>query len=173
MSASAQVLRTLGNPIATLPPAVKVPLVGWLWVFFNVVVIWLGIVYGYSVLASLLAGGIDGTLFAVIAVSKASTRFQAVVTGLLTGLGMNKLNGDASIVTTATIKVHAFVDWMMGEVIVNGPDNPIHAQVQDAVLRIIWVATFVVVASLVAEWIRAAEMGKSEAAEAPAVETAS
>lgn len=152
MSVPLQVLRAMGKPVAHLPNSVRMPLVGWSWVVFNISVVWFGITHQHAVACSILAGGLDGTAIAVIAVAKASVRFQAGVTGLLGGLSLGRSTNE-NVLNAVAEKIHAIVDWAMNEV---GPDSPIHGEVQGAVLRMVWTAMFVVLASLIAEWVRSA-----------------
>lgn len=156
MSASAQILRAMGKPVSGLPAAVQMPLLGWSWVSFNVAVVWFGVTYHHPVLCSVLAGGVDGTVVAVIAVEKASIRFQAGVTGLLGGLSLNQVD-NGNIMAKLAEKVHYFVDSIMVALKVAGPEDQTHGEIQGAVLHIVWTAMFVVLASLIAEWVRAAK----------------
>jgi hypothetical protein len=147
MSASAQVLR---GETSVLPPAVMAALLGLAWVVFNILVVWLGVVYQHPMGCPVVVGGIDGAVIAVIAVKKASSRFQAGTTGFLSGLGLNQLDTRTSIIAKTAEKIHRLLDGMISTVAETG----FHQQIEDAVLRIVWVATFVIIAALVAEWVR-------------------
>jgi ABC-type xylose transport system permease subunit len=156
MSTSAQV-RFLSRPVNALPPAVVAALLGLFWVVFNIVVVWLGVTYQHPVVCPVLVGGVDGAAIAVIAVKKASSRFQAGVTGFLGGLGLNQLDTQTSLISKTAEKIHRLVDGLLSTVTENGR----HQEVEDAVLKIIWVAAVVIVAALVAEWVRASKEERS------------
>jgi len=134
---------------------------GWLWVLANVVLVKLGMRFSCPVVCSLVVGGVDGMIIAVIAIAKASANFQAVTTGLLGGIGINGLGSEENLLTKAANSVHEFIDsFVNGFGTPTGPDNPAHAQIEAAVLRIVWTAIFVVLASLVAEWARTSKSGE-------------
>src|SRR5271167_2537543 len=92
---------TVGEPLATSSFVVWVPLMGGLWVVINVALVYLGLHLPYSLPCSLLAGILNGTLLSVIAVAKASARFQAGVTGLLSGFSLSGLRSDGSLLSKA------------------------------------------------------------------------
>ena len=141
--------------MTTMPPAVAAALLGLFWVIFNILVVWLGVTYGYSLACPVVAGGVDGAAVAIIAVKKASSRFQAGVTGFLGGLGLNRLESGSTFASKAAEKVHHFVDWLLG--VIAPASESVHQQVEEAVLKIVWVAIFVILAALVAEWVRASK----------------
>jgi hypothetical protein len=133
---------------------VEVPLLGVLWVIANVGLGGLGIYIDWPIRCAFVAGLINGTLLAVIAVATASDRFQAGTAGMLGGLTLSSLRSDGSMVWKATQGIHSFIDGAsraMGFEI----DEKMHRAIQQEALYMVWTIVFVVLASLVAEWVRA------------------
>ncbi|HEY6339834.1 MAG TPA: hypothetical protein VIW68_15190 [Candidatus Sulfotelmatobacter sp.] len=153
MPVSADRALTVGGPWATSSYIVWVPLLGGLWVGVNVLLVYVGLHVAYSLPCCLLAGILNGTLFSVIAVAKASARFQAGATGLLSGLSLSGLRSDGSLVWKAAQGLHAFVDQALHAVDFDFAE-PVHRQIEQQTLYIIWTTVLVVLASLVAEWVR-------------------
>jgi len=156
MARPVAVLTPLSRPAAFLPDAWRVPLLGWLWVLFNISVVWVGITFEQTTLCALVAGSVDGMVIAIIAVAKASEKFQAAATRLLGGLGLNKVGSETNFLKTAANGIHHVVDSFMDTVI--GPCSnceDTHKKIAGALLLIIWTAIFVVFASLIGEWVRA------------------
>ena len=158
MARSIAVLAPLQRPARLLPTAWRVPLLGWLWVLFNISVVWLGIAREQTTLCSLLAGSVDGMVISIIAVAKASEKFQAAATGLLGGLGLTKVGSQANFLKTVADTIHHGVDSLMDAVVGPCPRcEETHQQIAQALLLIIWTALFVVLASLIGEWVRASK----------------
>jgi hypothetical protein len=130
-----------------------IPLAGAFWVAANAALVGLGAQIACPIRCAFVAGILDGMILSVIAVAKASARFQASVTGLLGGISLSGLRNDGSMIWKAVHAVHNFVDnCIVGRV----PDpDKFHQDVEQEVLYIIWTAIFVVMASLVVEWVRA------------------
>jgi hypothetical protein len=156
MSVSADRAITVGGPLASSSHVMWVPLMGGLWVVINVALVYLGLHVAYCLPCSLLAGVVNGMLFSVIAVAKASERFQAGVTGLLSGFTLSGLRNDGSLLSKATQGVHVFVDQALRSWGV-GYSETLHQQIEQEVLYITWTILFVVLASLVAEWVRSSK----------------
>jgi len=144
---------TVGGPLAASSYVVWVPLMGGLWVVINVALLYLGLHVAYCLPCSVVAGILNGMLLSVIAVAKASERFQAGVTGLLSGFTLSGLRNDGSILLKATQAVHAFVDQALHSFGVEGTEL-LHQQIETEALYIIWTTVLVVLASLIAEWVR-------------------
>ena len=153
MPVSADRAMTVGGPLATSSYVLWVPLMGALWVGINVLLVYLGLHIAYSLPCCMLAGILNGTLFSVIAVAKASARFQAGATGLLSGLSLSGLRSDGSMLWKATQGVHIFVDQALHALGIDVVEQ-IHRQIEQQALYIIWTTVFVVLASLIAEWVR-------------------
>ena len=159
MARSIEVLAPLARPVEFLPGSLRIPLMGWFWVLFNISLVWLGITFERVTLCSVVVGSVDGVLIAVIAVAKASEKFQAAATGLLGGLGVNKVSGDASFVRSAANGVHRAVDTFM-DAVAHGTCpgcEELHAKIEGALLLIVWTAIFVILASLIGEWVWASK----------------
>jgi hypothetical protein len=158
MARTVAVLAPLSKPVAFLPESWQIPLLGWLWVLFNISLVWLGITTGQITICAIAAGSVDGMVIAIIAVSKASEKFQAAATGLLGGLGLNKVGGETSFLKTAADRIHHAVDSFMDVIVGPCPScEQTHQKIAAALLLIIWTAVFVVLASLIGEWVRASK----------------
>lgn len=158
MARSLAVLAPLARPTGFVPASWRVPLLGWLWVLFNISVVWVGLATQQVTICSLVVGSIDGAIIAIIAVAKASEKFQAAVTGLLGGLGLNKVSGDTSFLKNVATGIHRGVDSFLDAV--TGPCQnceELHTRIAGALLLIVWTAIFVVLASLIGEWVRASK----------------
>src|SRR5271155_4586764 len=127
MPVSADRAMTVGGPLATSSYVLWVPLMGGLWVVMNVALVYVGLHVAYCLPCSVLAGILNGVLISVIAVAKASERFQAGVTGLLSGLSLSGLRDDGSMLSKATQEVHLFVDQALRSWGIEGIE-PIHRQ---------------------------------------------
>ena len=157
MSVLAERALALSRPVGKCSYCVWVPLLGALWVAVNVILLAAGTQIPYPMCCAFLAGIINGTVLSVIAVAKASERFQAGTTGLLGGVSLSGLRSDGSMISKATQALHAFVDQVLGGL---GISEGLHHGLEQQTLYIIWTMIFVVMASLVAEWVRTT---KSEA----------
>jgi hypothetical protein len=153
MSAVADRVLAIAKPEAPSSNGVWVPLVGGLWVLANVGLAALGIYIDWPILCAFLAGLMNGSLLSVIAVATASERLQAGATGLLGGLSLSALRSDGSMVWKAMQSVHGFVDRLFSVMGIELDERMHHAIEQEA-LYMIWTIVFVVLASLVAEWVR-------------------
>ena len=154
MARSIEALAPLARPVAFLPESWRIPLMGWCWVLFNVVLVGLGLRLNHAVVCSIVVGGVDGTVLAVIAVARASARFQAATTGLLGGLSLDKAGKGPNLLSRAADSIHSFVDNILGGIPPDTVHNPLHDQIETAILWIVWTAVFVILASLIVEWAR-------------------
>lgn len=132
---------------------VLVPLLGVAWVVINVGLVALGVVIHWPFTCSFFAGLINGTLVSVVAVAAASERFQASATGLLGGLSLSGLRNDGSMIAKAMAGVHGLSDSLLLALGIEASEKLHHAVEQEAIY-IVWTMVFVVMASLVAEWVR-------------------
>jgi hypothetical protein len=132
-----------------------VPLLGGLWVLVNVGLGSLGVFLNWPIRCAFLAGLMNGSVLAVIAVATASERFQAGTTGLLGGLSLSALRSDGSMVWKVMQSVHGCVDNVFRAMGIELDERMHHALEQES-LYMIWTVVFVVLASLVAEWVRSA-----------------
>jgi hypothetical protein len=152
ISVSGPVNGPVSGAAGSAPSLLWIPVAGALWVAANAILVGLGTQIPYPMTCSFLAGIIDGTVLSVIAVAKASARFQAGTTGLLGGVSLSGLRSDGSMIWKAVHAVHEFVGHAL---IGMGFDNEVlHQQIEQEVLYIIWTTIFVVMASLVVEWVR-------------------
>ena len=77
-------------------------------------------------------------------------------TGLLGGLSLSALRSDGSMVWKAMQGLHGFVDNAFRAMGIEVNENLHHAIEQEA-LYIVWTVVFVVMASLIAEWVRSSQ----------------
>ncbi len=153
MSALAERVLTVGRPVGSLSYAVWIPFLGALWVAANVILAVVGTQIPYPLSCSFAAGIINGVVLSVIAVAKASARFQAGTTGLLGGLSLSGLRSDGSLVWKTMQGLHGFVDSALSGI----GDEKMHQAIEREALYMVWTTIFVVLASLVAEWVRTAQ----------------
>jgi hypothetical protein len=151
---SAVVDRLAGSrPLIAAPSSAWVPFLGCLWVVTNVLLVSLGIRISYPFSCSFAAGILDGTILSMIAVVKASDRFQAGTTGLLSGFSLSGLRSDGSLFAKSIEKVHNFIDQVLVTLSIQTQED-LHLKIASAILCTVWTALFVVLASLIAQWIR-------------------
>jgi hypothetical protein len=155
MSAVSDRALSVARPIAMPSDRMCVPLLGVLWVMVNVALVGLGVYIHFPFTCSFFAGLINGTVLSVIAVAAASERFQASATGLLGGLSLSGLRDDGSMISKAMQNLHNLADSVFSALGIEGSEKLHHAIEQEA-LYMVWTMVFVVMASLVAEWVRSA-----------------
>jgi hypothetical protein len=119
----------------------------------NVALGTLGIYVDWPILCAFLAGLMNGSILAVIAVSTASDRFQSGATGMLGGLSLSGLRSDGSMVWKATQAMHGFLDNLFRAMGIE-LNEKLHRAIEQETLYMIWTIVFVVLASLIAEWVR-------------------
>jgi hypothetical protein len=153
MSAIADRALSVARPGTMSSNSLWIPLLGGLWVVANVGLGTLGIYTTWPGPCAFAAGLINGTALAVIAVATASERFQAGVTGLLGGFSLSGLRNDGSMIWKAMQSLHDFIDHTfraMGFEV----NEKLHNAIQQETLYMVWTMVFVIMASLVAEWVR-------------------
>jgi len=155
MSAIADRALSIARPMTMSPNFAWVPLLGGLWVITNVALGGLGIYINWPATCAFAAGLINGTLLAAIAVSTASERFQAGTTGLLSGLSLSALRNDGSMVWKAMQGLHGLVDNVLRATGMELSEK-LHHTIEQEALYMIWTIVFVVMASLIAEWVQSA-----------------
>ncbi len=153
MSAVADSTLSVGKPLRVSSDQVWIPLLGGLWVIFNVGLAALGIYIKWPGTCSFVAGLVNGTLLSVVAVALASERFQAGATGLLGGLSLSGLRSDGSMIWKATESIHGLVDQLLRSMGIE-INEAFHHAIEQEILYVIWTIVFVVMASLIAEWVR-------------------
>src|SRR5271169_3118437 len=110
MSAIADRALSMARPEAPASTRAWVPLACGLWVLAIVALGALGVYSAWPIRCGFLAGLMNGSLLAVIAVATASERFQAGATGLLGGLSLSALRSDGSMVWKVMQSLHTFID---------------------------------------------------------------
>ncbi len=155
MSAISDQSLAVARPVVMSSDSVIMPLLGVLWVVVNVALVSLGIYVRWPFTCSFAVGLVNGTVLSVIAVSVASERFQASAAGLLGGLSLSALRSDGSMIAKVMQGLHGFADSVLNTMGIEVNEQLHHAIEQEA-LYIAWTMVFVVLASLVAEWVRSA-----------------
>jgi hypothetical protein len=150
MSNLATALSSVRQPAISSQP-LQAGVVGLLWVLFNILLVWMGVRTQHPGSCSIAAGGVDGAVLSIIAVTKISARFRSEATGLLGGISISGLRGDVSLLTSWAHSVHGLVDNALLALNL-APDEKWHNEIEHAVIWTLWVAILVVLASLVAEW---------------------
>ncbi len=153
MSALPEHALSVARPVSVSSKNLWMPLLGGLWVLANVGLGALGIYIEWPILCAFLAGLMNGSLLAVIAVATASERFQAGATGLLGGLSLSALRSDGSMVWLAVQAVHTFVDHALVAMGLE-VNEKVHDAIEQEALYMIWTIVFVVLASLIVEWVQ-------------------
>ena len=153
MAAVADQALSIERPATASSNGMWVPLMGGLWVVANVGLGALGIYIDWPILCAFLAGLMNGSLLSVIAVATASERFQAGTTGLLGGMTLSALRSDGSMVWKLTQGLHVFVDGVFQALGIQIGER-LHRSLEQEALYMIWTIVIVVLASLVAEWVR-------------------
>jgi hypothetical protein len=153
MSNAATALSVPGSVPAVLRP-IEAGFAGLLWVLFNLLLVWLGAKSQHPGSCSIAAGGVNGAVLSIIAVTKVSARLRSGATGLLGGISASAFDKDANLLTKWANSIHVFVDHLMTALSVAG-DEKWHDQVESAIVWIVWVTILVVLMSLVAEWASA------------------
>jgi len=157
MSAISDRALAVARPATMSSDCVLMPLLGVLWVVVNVALVGLGIYIRWPFACSFLAGLVNGTVLSVIAVAAASERFQASAAGLLGGLSLSALRSDGSTISKAMQSLHGLADsalYAMGIEV----NEQVHHAIEQEALYIVWTTLFVVLASLVAEWVRSTRL---------------
>lgn len=156
MSAAADGALSVAKPATASSDCVWIPLMGGLWVVANVGLGTAGIYLDRPIPCAFLGGLLNGTMLAVIAVATASERFQAGATGLLGGLSLSALRSDGSMIWKAMQGIHGFVDNALRAMGVE-VNEKLHNAIEQEALYMVWTMMFVVLASLIAEWVRSAK----------------
>jgi hypothetical protein len=155
MAAVSDRLMSVARPVAISSDSIRMPLLGVLWVAVNVALVSLGIYIHWPFACSFLAGLANGTVLSVIAVTAAGERFQASAAGLLGGMSLSGLRSDGSMISKAMQSLHSLADSVFQAMGIEG-DELLHHAIEQEALYIVWTTVFVVLASLVAEWVRSA-----------------
>jgi hypothetical protein len=129
------------------------PLLGVLWVVVNVALLSLGIYIHWPFACSFVVGLVNGTVLSVIAVAVASERFQASAAGLLGGLSLSALRSDGSMISKVMQSLHSLADGLLNAMGIE-VNEQLHRAIEQEALYIVWTTLLVVLASLVAEWVR-------------------
>lgn len=153
MSAISDSALSVAKPTVLPSDCVLMPLLGVLWVVVNVSLLGLGTYIHWAFPCSFVVGLVNGTVLSVIAVSVASERFQAGTTGLLGGLSLSGLRSDGSMIAKTMQNLHTVADSILNAMGVEVHEQLHHALEQEAVYMV-WTTLLVVLASLVAEWVR-------------------
>ena len=161
MSASAQRVLAAERPTTLVPSSIWVPLLGAAWVAANLLLIALGAQTSLPLVWSLIAGVLNGAILSVVAVAKASARFQSGTTGLLGGMTLSGFRNDGSIIAHVVGALHQFVDNALQGMPILG-DELLHDRIVRVVVYTIWTTILVLMASLVVQWVKDARREQTE-----------
>ncbi len=152
MSTASGSVSTLRKPIGFIPATLWMPLLGMAWVFFNVLMVWLGIRLGYRLPCSLVAGGVDGGILASIALATLGEKIHAGTAGLLSGYGFHDVASKFDLTQKYAQWLHEHLEPLLALIL--GPSEMLHQMVQNQLVGIACTAAFVVMATLVVQLIR-------------------
>lgn len=158
MSAVSGSVSTLRKPVGSVPATLWMPLLGMAWVFFNVLMVWLGVRLGYHLSCSLVAGGVDGGILASIALVTFGEKIHAGTAGLLGGYGFHDVASSFDLTEKYAKWLHEHSEPLL--VLILGPNEMLHQVVQKQLVGIGCTAAFVVMATLVVQLIRSAGAGR-------------
>jgi hypothetical protein len=144
---------SVARPVTMSSDRVLMPLLGVLWVVVNVALLSLGIYIHWPFACSFVVGLVNGTVLSVIAVAVASERFQASAAGLLGGLSLSALRSDGSMISKVMQSLHSLADGLLNAMGIE-VNEQLHRAIEQEALYIVWTTLLVVLASLVAEWVR-------------------
>jgi len=154
MSNLATALPSVSQPATSPRQCLLAGFAGVAWVSLNLLLIWAGVKMQHPGGCSILAGTIDGAVLSVIAVTKIGERLRSAATGLLSGISLSGLHKGANMVTRWTHGLHDLLDNALAALNLT-VDEKLHTEIESAVIWIVWVAIFVVLAALIAEWASA------------------
>jgi len=160
MSVLAERALAMGKPAESLSCSAWIPLWGAAWVTTNVALIAAGAQLRFPMTCSFLAGLINGTVLSVVVVAIASERLQGSATGLLGGISLSGLRSDGSMIWKSMQAVHGFVDALMRNMGIPGSEK-LHQSIEQGVLYMIWTTVFVMLASLIAEWVMSTRLKRA------------
>jgi len=129
----------------------KVPLLVLGCLFFNILLMRVGILYAYRITCGLLAGGIDGGLIATVLVYTIGEKVRAGASGLLGGYGAHEVSSGFDLASKYVAWLHTHSEKLL--VALLGPEGPLHDDVQ---LEVFWIgctAAFVIMAVMFVELI--------------------
>jgi hypothetical protein len=153
MSAMSDSALSVAKPTAMPLDCTLVPLLGVLWVVVNVSLLGLGTYIHLAFACSFVVGLVNGTVLSVIAVAVASEKFQASTAGLLGGLSLSGLRSDGSMIAKAMQNLHTLADSVLNAMGIE-VNEQVHRALEQEAVYMVWTTLFVVLASLVAEWVR-------------------
>lgn len=154
----------LRGSFVRVPKILQSALLGMAWVLFNILLIFLGYQTGCPITCAIFAGSVDGLIASLIVVAVFSHKFQAGVTGLVSGYGFNNLANGFAPAQQAVKNLHDRFDGFLKALpAVPGGYEELHHHIEISALWIAMTATFVVVAALIVQWIRTGD-GTSPAA---------
>jgi len=155
MSAVPDRVLSITKPTTDASGYMRIPLLGGLLVLANVGLAVLGVYVNWPGTCAFFAGLVNGTLLSIAAVALASERFQAGATGLLGGLSLSALRSDGSMVWKAMENLHLLIDKALHSMGFEVNER-LHQLIGQEALYMVWTVVFVVLASLIAEWVRSA-----------------
>src|SRR5262249_20213941 len=113
MSKLCSIFGTITLKISGLLDAARAPILALAWVLSNVVLGWIGVATGHPNLGALTAGALDGAIFSAIVLVKASARLEALMTGLLSGFGLDSITNSGRTVASFVHSVHDVLETIV------------------------------------------------------------
>ncbi len=145
-------IRAPRKPLTSLPQRFRAPVLGLSLVLLNTLLVALGTEYHRPVTCNIIAGAVDGAVFAVVIVTMLGEKLRAGVTGLMSGYGIANVSDGFDSARKILNTLHGLADNFLSMMPVS-PDEPLHDVIQDATLWIAWTTVFVVMAALLMQWI--------------------
>jgi hypothetical protein len=144
----------VNRPVERIPEYLHAPFLGLVWVSVNFTFVWIGMSTGHVNAWSIGAGAFDGAVLSVIVAARASTRFQAGATGLLSGFSLDGISasGDTIIKRSGT-SIHTIADQMLETLGIQSTEA-MHQQIESAIVQAVSTGLLVVLAALLIKWFQ-------------------
>lgn len=149
--------KTAWKSYLKLPIPIQASILGLVLALLNLGLAWRGLATGQLYRHFILVGLLDGLMVSVIAVSFASDKFQAMITGFLGGVGIDNIASQQTLAKRAANAVaetiHSAVEGMPTQLSIPGVDkSEVHHVLDTAVIYAVSAGLFVVLLSLVGNW---------------------
>jgi len=156
VSVASASLRSIKSVLGPL----KVPLLVLACLFFNLLLMRVGVLYACRITCGLVAGGIDGVIVAAALVFTFGAKLRAGTTGLLGGYGAHEVASGFDQASKYAQWLHTHSEKLL--VALLGPEGPLHDDVQLEIYWIACTAAFVIMAVMFAELVWSARNGAED-----------
>jgi hypothetical protein len=143
----------------------KVPLLVLACLFFNVLLMRVGVLYAYRVTCGMVAGGIDGAIVAAALAFTFGAKLRAGTTGLLGGYGAHEVSSGFDQASKYAEWLHTHSEKLL--VALLGPEGPLHDDVQLEIYWIACTAAFVIMSVMFVELVWSARNETGDRNESP------